>query len=73
MISFSFQFFSTLYCIVLNIIYICPMKIHQRTFLIVLLFFVSSQSVLCLGIPQRLYPAKVIKKSIQALARKVSR
>jgi hypothetical protein len=45
---------------------------HQR---LIILFacLMASQSIYALGLPQRLYPAKVIKKSIQVLVRKVSR
>jgi hypothetical protein len=67
------HFYSTLYCIVLNFIYICHMKIRQRSTLLALLVLFASQSIFALGLPQRLYPAKVIKKSIQVLVRKVAR
>jgi hypothetical protein len=36
-------------------------------------FFLVSQSVLALGFPARLYPAKVIKKTIQVIVKKVAR
>jgi hypothetical protein len=67
------KFYSTLYCIVLFMLYVFAMKNHQRTLLVLVVFLFASQSMFGLGLPQRLYPAKVIKKSIQVLVRKVSR
>ncbi|MEK6547308.1 MAG: hypothetical protein AABZ56_03240 [Bacteroidota bacterium] len=49
------------------------MKNRLRIFLLLFVFMFSAQTLLALGLPQRLYPAKVIKKSIQVLVRKVSR
>ncbi len=54
-------------------LYVCAMKNHQRTLLVLVVFLFATQSMFGLGLPQRLYPAKVIKKSIQVLVRKVSR
>lgn len=67
------KIYSTLYRIVLFILYVCAMKNRKRTLILFLVLLVSSQSMFGLGLPQRLYPAKVIKKSIQVLVRKVSR
>lgn len=67
------KYYSTLYCIVLFNYYVCAMKNRYRTLILFLVLLVSSQSMFGLGLPQRLYPAKVIKKSIQVLVRKVSR
>lgn len=53
--------------------YICVMKNHQRTILFFLVLLFSAQSMFGLGLPQRLYPAKVIKKTIQVLVKKVTR
>jgi hypothetical protein len=39
------------------------MKNHQRTILFLLVLLFSTQTMFALGLPQRLYPAKVIKKS----------
>lgn len=36
-------------------------------------FFLISQSAMALGFPARLYPAKVIKKTIQVIVKKVGR
>jgi hypothetical protein len=49
------------------------MKNHQQGKIIFFVCLMASQSIFALGLPQRLYPAKVIKKSIQVLVRKVSR
>jgi hypothetical protein len=44
-----------------------------KLLLLVLVLVNIAQPVLALGLPQRLYPAKAIKKSIQVLVKKVSR
>jgi hypothetical protein len=44
-----------------------------KVLLLVVTFFLLSQSVLALGLPTRLYPAKVIKKTIQVIVKKVGR
>jgi hypothetical protein len=54
-------------------LYVCAMKNRLRFLAVLIVLLVSSQTMFGLGLPQRLYPAKVIKKSIQALVRKVSR
>jgi|LakMenE18May11ns_1017448.scaffolds.fasta_scaffold9928404_3 hypothetical protein len=41
--------------------------------LLITIFFLSAESVLALGLPTRLYPAKVIKKTIQVIVKKVGR
>lgn len=41
--------------------------------LLITTFFLLSQSVMALGLPARLYPAKVIKKTIQVIVKKVGR
>ncbi len=47
------------------------MKVKLVLLIIVLL--ISSESVMALGLPTRLYPAKVIKKTIQVVVKKVAR
>ncbi|WP_395767414.1 hypothetical protein [Aquirufa sp.] len=49
------------------------MKNHRQIILSLLVLLFSAQSTFALGLPQRLYPAKVIKKSIHVLVRKVTR
>ena len=44
-----------------------------KALLLVATFLLLSQSVLALGLPTRLYPAKVIKKTIQVIVKKVGR
>jgi hypothetical protein len=41
--------------------------------LLFIVLFISSESVMALGLPTRLYPAKVIKKTIQVIVKKVAR
>jgi hypothetical protein len=41
--------------------------------LLIAAFFLISQSVMAFGLPTRYYPSKVIKKTIQVIAKKVGR
>jgi hypothetical protein len=41
--------------------------------LLIIILFITSESVMALGLPTRLYPAKVIKKTIQVIVKKVGR
>jgi hypothetical protein len=49
------------------------MKNYLRISLSILVLLISSQTMFALGLPQRMYPAKVIKKSIQVWVKKVTR
>lgn len=49
------------------------MKNLIRISALMLVLLISTQSMIALGLPQRMYPAKVIKKSIQILVKKVTR
>jgi len=44
-----------------------------KQLLLAVLMVILVQPIFALGLPQRLYPAKVIKKSFQVLVKKVSR
>jgi hypothetical protein len=44
-----------------------------KLLLLIASFFLISESTMALGFPARLYPAKVIKKTIQVIVKKVGR
>ena len=46
---------------------------HHKKALLLVTFSLLSGSVMALGLPSRLYPAKVVKKTIQVIVKKVGR